>query len=66
MTEEIKSEPEEKLTTAMKINIFARMIFMPPALMALLHWPANDWLWLDAYLFIIALTSLISPPLASL
>lgn len=46
----------ELITKKMYVTIFFRMIFLPPAMMAMLHWPANDLYWLDGWLLVVFLT----------
>ncbi|MHA2503788.1 MAG: methyltransferase family protein [Candidatus Kariarchaeaceae archaeon] len=53
MTDAPKPEnTDDEIPTSMKINMVARLILFPPIMTLFLHLPAQDWGWVDAWLYI--------------
>ena len=51
-------EIDEVITKTMYVTMTARMIFLAPAMMLLIHWPAGDWAWLDGWFVVGGITLL--------
>ncbi|MCY3411856.1 MAG: isoprenylcysteine carboxyl methyltransferase [Candidatus Heimdallarchaeota archaeon] len=47
---------EELITSKMKLIILLRLLFVAPVLALLTILPSGEWLWIDGWLFILALT----------